>query len=32
MGQNLLATYVVTQLGLDYRLPLKPAYPVRFTR
>ena len=32
MGQNLLATYVVTQLGLDYRLALKPAYPVRFTR
>jgi len=32
MGQNLLATYVVTQLGLDYGLPLKPAYPVRFTR
>ena len=32
MGQNLLATYVVTQLGPDYRLPLKPAYPVRFTQ
>ena len=32
MGQNLLATYVVTQLRLTYGLALKPAYPVRFTR
>jgi hypothetical protein len=32
MGQNLLATYVVTQLRLTSGLALKPAYPVRFTR
>jgi hypothetical protein len=32
MGQNLLATYVVTQLRLTYGLALEPAYPVRFTR
>jgi hypothetical protein len=32
MGQNLLATYVVTQLRLTYGLALQPAYPVRFTR
>ncbi len=32
MGQNLLATYVVTQLRLIYGLPLRPAYPVRFTQ
>jgi len=32
MGQNLLATYVVTELRLTYGLALKPAYPVRFTR
>ena len=31
MGQNLLATYVVTQLRLIYGLSLRPAYPVRFT-
>lgn len=31
MGQNLLATYVVTQLRLTYGLALTPAYPVRFT-
>jgi hypothetical protein len=32
MGQNLLATYVVTQLRLNYGLPLKAAFPVRFTQ
>jgi hypothetical protein len=31
MGQNLLATYVVTQLRRTYGLMLEPAYPVRFT-
>jgi len=32
MGLNVLATYVVAQLRLHYRLALTPAYPVNFTR
>ncbi len=32
VGQNVLATYVVDELHLLYKLPVKPAYPEIFTK